>query len=313
MSSELKKGLNEVEITGVVKENKLKEGKSDKGNYINGSLVIKTGEFSNIEIKVFVNELTKKGKEDIRYGVLKQIVSGDLPTLADGATEEEAIKVNIWSDDPSFSAGFKEDIFKPKNSSKVVTKINIDLGFGKIEVDDRIKPEDYKAKFDVDVYVDKIKEEIKDDEETGRVIVSGYVPVYGGKVIPIEMVAGIVKDEEGNEFDFAEQFRTDVDEGTPLRLWGKINFQQIVQEKKVGGFLGLAKTEEVKRYVSDLVLVGGDTPTVEIDEDLIKKALAEREIEIKEAEKKETRGIGLTNKLAPSKPKTKIDPNDIPF
>ena len=233
MSSELKKGLNEVEITGVVKENKLKEGKSDKGNYINGSLVIKTGEFSNIEIKVFVNELTKKGKEDIRYGVLKQIASGDLPTLADGATEEEAIKVNIWSDDPSFSAGFKEDIFKPKNSSKVVTKINIDLGFRKIEIDDKIKPEDYKAKFDVDVYVDKIKEEIKDDEETCRVIVSGYVPVYGGKVIPIEMVAGIVKDEEGNEFDFAEQFRTDFDEGTPLRLWGKINFQQIVQEKKV--------------------------------------------------------------------------------
>ena len=313
MSSELKQGLNSVEVTGVVKENKLEDNKNDKGNFINGSLIIKTGEFSNVEVKVFVSEFTKKGKQDLRYSILKQIALGELPTIADGATEEEAVKVSIWSDNNKFSAGFKEDIFKPKNSAKVVTKVNIDLGLGKFEINNKIKPEDYKAKFDVDVYVDKIKEEIKNEEETGRVVVSGYIPAYGGRVIPIEMVAGIVKDKDDNDFDFAEQFRTDVDEGTPLRLYGAINFQEIIEKKKVGGVLGMAKIEETKKYVSDLVLVGGDSSTVKINEEAIKDALAERDIKIKEIENKGSKGVGLKNKLATSKSSVKIDPNDIPF
>lgn len=313
MSNELKTGLNKVEIIGVAKENKLKEGKGECGNYINGSLIVKTGEFSTVELNVFVNETTKKGKKDVRYNFLKQILDGELKTLADGVSEEEAVKVNVWADNPKFSARFEEDIFKPKNSNKAIAKTKIDLGFGKIVADEKIKPEDYIAKFDVDMFIDKIKEEVKDDEETGRVIIAGYVPVYGGKVIPIEVVAGVVEDKDGNEFDFANQIRRDLDEKTSLNIWGKIDFQEIIIKKKKGGKLGLARIEEEKKYVSDLVAVGGDEPTVEFDEELITKALAEREISIKEVESKDNKGAGLKTRVASAKTKVKINPNDIPF
>jgi hypothetical protein len=279
MSQELRKAINKIEVTGAVKESKLNSGKGDNGNYINGSLVIKAGEFTEVEVKVFVAEKTQEGKVKKAYGTLKQILDKDVKTMADGASEEEAVKVRIWGNG-DFTPQFREEMYVTESTpDEVTTRLSLDLGFGNVTLDERITPEDYKATFDVELFIVKIEEEKKAGEETGRVVVKGYTPVHGGSVIPVEIVAGVVEDED-ESFDFAEQIRGSVGEQTTINLWGNIDYRSIIVQEKKGGGLGKAKIEEKRTYVHDLVATGGDIiddVNKEFDEELIRAAVVERE------------------------------------
>lgn len=286
-SQELRQALNKVEVTGVVKEHKLGTGKTENGDkYINGSLVIKAGEFTEVTVKVFVTETNSKGKVKKAYENLKKIQDGELKTLAE-VPEEEAVKVRLWGND-GFTPQFREEMYKPENATEVVARVGVDLGFGNITIDNNIEPEDHKATFDVEVFVESVEEEIdKNDEETGRVIVKGWCPVYGGSVIPLEIKVGVVNDEEG-EYDFAEDIRDNVDPDTTVNFWGDIDYRTIIEKTSKGGGLGRAKVEEKRTYVHDLVAVGADfvEGDGEYDIDLIKAARNVREEKKQEVENK---------------------------
>lgn len=277
-NQEIRQALNKIEITGVVKEHKLATGKTKNGDkYINGSLVIKAGEFTELTVKVMVSETNTKGKVKKAYENLEKIFKGELKTMAD-VSEEEAVKVRLWGNE-GFTPQFREEIFKPENVTEVVTKISVDLGFGNITIDNNITPEDYKATFDVEMFVVSVEEELnKNDEETGRAIVKGWVPVYGGSVIPLEIKAGIVEDEDG-EFDFAEDIRSNIDLESTLNFWGNIDYKAIIEKTSKGGSLGKAKIEEKRTYIHDLVAIGGDLIEGENEYDIedIKQATIERE------------------------------------
>lgn len=297
MADELRQGLNKVEVVGVVKEHKLKTGKGDNGKYINGSLVVKAGEFTEVTIKVMVNETNKEGKVKKAYETLQKILNGSFQTMVE-VPEEEAAKVKIWGNG-DFTPKFKEEIYKKEGSEEVKTSVSIDLGFGNIVIDGDVKPEDYKAKFDVEVFVTKIEEEIIEDEETGRVKVTGWTPVYGGTVIPLTIICGTLKDDDGNDYDFAEDIRSQVREEDTINFWGEIDFKKMVEVVKKGGSLGKAKTEEKTTYVHDLVAIGADfiegENAYEIED--IQKAMTERENKKQEVANKETskneKGTGL--------------------
>ena len=233
-NQEIRQALNKVDITGVVKEHKLSASKNEKGNkYINGSLVVKAGEFTEITVKVYVEEVNSKGKVKKAYETLEKILKGEEKTMAE-VSEEEAVKVRLWGNE-GFTPQFKEEMFKPENVAEVVTKICVELGFGNITIDNKITPEDYKATFDVEVFVESVEEEIdKSGEETGRVVVKGWCPVFGGSVIPLEFKAGIIQDDEG-DYDFAEDIRSNIDPETTVNFWGDIEFKAIVEKTTRGG------------------------------------------------------------------------------
>ena len=301
---EIRQALNKIDITGVVKEHKLNSGKNEKGKYINGSLVIKAGEFTEITVKVFVEETNSKGKTKKSYEALNKILKGEAKTIAE-VSEEEAVKVRLWGND-GFTPQFKEEIFKPENSIEVVTNIVVDLGFGNVTIDDKIKTEDYEAKFDVEMFVESVKEEINKatEEETGRVIVKGWCPVYGGSVIPLEIKVGMVIDDDGEEFDFAEDIRSSVDPETTVNFWGDIDFKAIVEKKSKGGSLGKAKVDKKTIYVHDLVAIGADY--IEGDDEYaiedIQQARVEREnkkqetTDKKEGDSKSNKSSGIANR-----------------
>ena len=135
-------------------------------------------------------------------------------------------------------------MYKKKDIEEVATIIKLDLGFGNIAVDNTITEEDYKAEFDIEVYVTNISEEFdKEENETGRIKVKGWLPVYGGKVIPIEMVAGTILGDDGEEINIAEGIQDAVEEGSTFNAWGDINFEKIVEEVKKGGSIGKAKVD----------------------------------------------------------------------
>lgn len=300
---ELRKAINKIEIVGVVKESKLNAGEGENGKYINGSLVIKAGEFTEVELKVYVGEKTQKGETRRAYSTLKQILDRKYLTLADHEDEEEAVKVRVWGNN-DFSPQFREEMYvTDANPNEVVTRISIDLGFGNITINNDLTPEDYKAEFDVEMFVKSVEEEVKNGEATGRAIVHGYVPAYNGTVFPLQVVAGIIEDEEG-EYDFGSEVLNHIQEGDTVRLWGDINYKRIITKKTVGGSLGRAKVEESVTYVNELNAVGGDIiddPEKMFDEELIKIALKERESKKQETlekykEEKGNKGRGNINR-----------------
>jgi len=304
-NTELRQAINDITLVGEVKEQKLNLNKNKEGNYINGSLVINTGDFSEIEIKVFVSEKNKKGKVKKSFETLQKLINEDFLTLASCKNDEDrenVAKVRIQGQ-KEFTPRFNEDIFKIKETEEVKTKVNIDLGFGNITVDSSIKPEDYKAKFDVEMFVTSVKEEIKQDEPTGRAIVSGWTPIYGGKVIPMEVVVGIILNDDGEEFDFGEDILAQVEEGMTLNVWGDINYKSIITKTTKGGGLGRAKVEEHREYINELVVVGADiqeNEEKEFDMELIKQAKIERDVAIEEKKNEEIvdnkKGKGMGNK-----------------
>ena len=309
-NTELRQAINDITLVGEVKEQKLNLNKNKEGNYINGSLVINTGDFSEIEIKVFVAEKNKKGKVKKSFETLQKLINEDYFTLASCKNDEDrenVAKVRIQGQ-KEFTPRFNEDIFKVKETEEVKTKVNIDLGFGNVTIDSSIKPEDYKATFDIEMFVTSVKEETKQDEPTGRAIVSGWTPIYGGKVIPMEVVVGIILNDDGEEFDFGEDILAQVEEGMTLNVWGDINYKSIITKTTKGGGLGRAKVEEHKEYINELVVVGADIQEdedKEFDMELIKQAKIERDVAIeeeknKEVDSKDKKGKGMGNKSGAS-------------
>ena len=286
-TQETRQGNNAITLIGEVKEHNLKVNTSKKdgkeSTYINGNMVIKTGEFSDITLEVFVGELSSKGNVKKEFTTLLEFINEDLKTGANVKESKDVTKVRIFGDG-NFTPRFKEDIFKGKGSDEVKTKIKMDLGFGKVAVDNRITPDQYKATFDVEVYVRNIIEEEKEGETTGRAKIEGLLPIYGGSVIPLEIIAGVVEDEEGS-FDFGEQVLNGVDIGSTINLWGAINYQAIVTKITKGGSLGRAKVEEKTEYINEFQAEGGDVTedeNKEFDGELIKKALLARDSAIEE-------------------------------
>lgn len=304
MNQEVKTGLNTIEVTGAVKEHKLKSGKADNGKYINGSLVIKTGDNSDVEVKVFVSEKTKKGTEKKAYTHLKSILDGEKKTMAE-VSEEEAVKVRIYGSG-DFTPGFKDEMFKnPANDKEVIEKTTCDLGFGNIAILDNCDKEKYDAVFDIEMFIENIKDEEKQDEKTGRIIIKGCIPTFNGSVIPMTIFAGTIKDEDGTEIDFAEQVNECVEQGMTVNFWGKINHQKIETKKTKGGSMGKAKVQTDTRYVDELVAIGADIIDEEkgFDAELIKQAKVNREnkkeeVKNKEEKKGSTKGKGMTPKSA---------------
>lgn len=290
MANELRQGTNKINVVGVVKEHKLQLQKNDKKEeYINGSLVIKAGEFTEIELKVYVTKLKKDGSVKKNFETLKKFIDKEYDTIV--SNKENAVTLSVYGND-TFCPQLKEDRYPNGTKTETITKLSCDLGFGNIKIDD-YSEEDFKANFDIEMFVTSVDEEVKDDEETGRVIVKGFTPIYGGDVMEVKVFAGKIVDEEG-EYDFAEDVRDGVDAGDTVNFWGDINFMKIIEQKKKGGGLGRAKIEEKSTYINELVAIGAeiiDDEEKAFDEELIGKAVKERKIameeKLREAKEKE--------------------------
>ena len=282
-------GKNSVEIVGIVKEQKLKpitynkDGKEFEA--ISGSLVIACGEFKTVEIRLMVNKLTKKGTVNKTYEKLQGFIQGDYLTMVDNIEEATRVKIRGNGD---FTPKLEENRFANKERTEVITAPSVNLGFGNITIDNTIPEEDFKAMVDVDVYIGSIEEEINNnEEETGRVIMQTYLPLYakeGLDIMPLKVVAGVLPaTETEDECDVAQAVRDYISEGDTVNMWIDINHERIVKKVAKGGGIGRAKIEDSTTYINEFVMIGGepiDDVEKQFDEDFIRKALQERKIRL---------------------------------
>ena len=273
---ELREALNEVFIEGILKEKTLElatinvQGK--KADVIRGELVISDKENSEHRVRVFANKLTKEGKENSVYKGLKTVMD-EYVSVAEalklGQTAEAADKVRITKG----KIGLNE-YYTPNGELRSFPIVTTNFV-------NRVKDGTYnpKAEFSLEFYFDNILPEIKDNEETGRLIVKGIVPVYGGEVIPLTF---IVADE-----DAVNYIQTNYEKGKTGKVWGElVNTVEITKIVEQG--FGKAKEKIVTKIINELVITGGEEDQYNEDDersystDLIKKAMAERDIKLDE-------------------------------
>ena len=243
--TQIRQADNKVKIEGILKEISLSEGKNDKNiDIISGDVVILTGEHSEHSVSVYVAKETKDGKENRAFKgistVMKEYVS-IAALLKDGRTMEEAkemaTKIRVGNAQLSLNEFYSNDdlISRPRISSNFFNRIE-DNSF------------DPKAEFEIECYFEKVRKEMKDSEETGRLLIDAIVPMYGGTVVPMEFVA---------DGGVAEYLENNYETKKTGRIWGEIvNIAERVVTKKSG--FGKDKEDITVNYTRELVITGGN-------------------------------------------------------
>jgi hypothetical protein len=311
--STLRQADNEVVVEGILSEVNLVERESAaKENYINGKIIIEVGEGETHTFSVFCKELKKDGTENKLYEGLQTVIKDYISVAKVG--KEEADKVRIKQGQLGVNDYAQAGVLKsfPELSTNRITRV---------KPNEKFEP---KAKFDVELVVQSVSEETdRDGEETGRVKVKGYVPQFGGKIAPLEFVA----DGAGAEF-----IRENYEAGHTVNINGLIinRVETKVTETEQG--FGKPKKKVTEKFFREFLITGGSEPYDEEDKnaykmEVIKKALAEREVYLeglikkdeekskkgnKGAAKKEEKKGGFGTK--PSEKKTiDISDDDLPF
>ena len=251
-TNELKEALNEVNIVGFVKEKNLEIKKDDKGvTYITGTIDIQTDKNSSHKVSVYSKEFKSNGEPNKVYTglipVMNEYVSKaqllkEHPDMTPIEAEAQATKVRVSG---------KISRMEYYRNGELISYPQITANFFSRVDEDKYQP---KAEFDIVMYYDKIVPEIKGDEETGRVKVSGYIAQFNGTVIPVEFVA----DE-----DTAEYILNNFETKRTGEIWGDLISTAITKVEKKNGF-GKDMTKSRTTYVNEMLITGGDD---QLDED----------------------------------------------
>lgn len=241
----LRQADNKVIVEGYVVEHKLevrdykRKGKDntefqDKG--ITGTVDVRTGENEVQQVRFFTYATNAQGKPNGNFKsyseFMEKVVSQADVASGKGETPsfvriQGSLELNEY---------YGQDGKLRQNPQIAGTFINM------------ITPlEETKATFDVEAIIKSVRDEVKNDEETGRVIISAFVPLYN-KIVPLEFVVG----NKG-----ADYVRDNFESSSTVNVWGKFtNFRKVTEKVTEGGF-GEDKVEEKVEYLRELEITGG--------------------------------------------------------
>lgn len=286
--------LNEVNIEGYLSEVKLEETKDKDGmDIIRGEYKIKTSNMVGdkeipveIPIRVYQPRLTKNKKDNPAYASAKKIMT-DFTSIAAGGLEKATA---IYLSDKWTS--LQENFFKSR-SGQMVFSSAIRASFAGEANKSELKPH---AKFKVIVVVGEIKEEIdRNDNETGRYILKGIIPQYGGRADVVDFII--------DEPKVIDHIKNNWNKGDTVLIGGYINFSSVTTETVSAQSFGEPIVETHTKSIREFVITGGhDAPLTEEEgaysnED-IAVALKDRQARIEKAKEKEISQAANTNNTA---------------
>jgi hypothetical protein len=136
----------------------------------------------------------------------------------------------------------------------------------------------HKAEFEVEVYIASITSEMNGEEETGRIVVTGWVPTYNG----IEQIKLVATD------DVADAVESMFTPRQTVRFFGDIINNRIEKVIEIPVAIGKPRKKITTTYKNDLVITGASAPYEEDDaikpyvSDVINAAIQERKNRIEE-------------------------------
>ncbi|GLZ63250.1 hypothetical protein QTN46_09295 [Bacillus amyloliquefaciens] len=297
----LREASNVVTIEGILAEVRHTEWKSGKG--LNIELDIEVAPNEAHTVKGFSKYKKADGTDNAIAKGYQTIIS-EYKSIAEHG-RDQADKVRITQGKIGLNEYCSQGILKayPQLTTNFVNRLDANEEFNP------------RAEFDVELFVKNVTEEKVKGEETGRVNLNGYIPLYGGKVIPFEFVVT----KEGSHY-----VENNYEKGSTVNVFGKIiNFKEQKVTTKTAAF-GEDKKEITINSKREYLITGGDDPYDEdsknaFNADAIKKALTEREIYLDELKnesgnennKKSGFGGSAPNNK-PSKP-VEISDDDLPF
>ena len=265
----LREALNNVRIVGVLKEKNLEVKNGENGKFISGYILIETDENNVHRVNIYSSEKTKDKKPSGLYKGI-ETVKDSYVSLADCSQNnlppEHAAKVAINTGRLGLNEYYSED-------GTLHSTWSISTSFVS-----RLKGEDFTpvAQFEVEGFIAGVKN--KDDKVSVQLI----VPVYGGRVIPIDF----------STTDKAGSFIEDNFKRGESAIFRGILLNIVEKEVKVKQGFGEAREDVTIKYVRSLVINDGDENPYDEDGDKawsskdIKSALEAREVYLEELQAK---------------------------
>lgn len=270
-TTELREAINEVVIEGKLREKNIEEAtidtKDGKAEVIRGEIIVATGENAEHRIRVFANKLTKDKKENSVYKGLHTVME-DYVSIAEalksGLTEDEATKVRITKG----KLGLNE-FYTPTGELRSFPVISTNFI-------NRVQGEfNPRAEFSLELFFESLSHEIVNEEETGRLVVKGIVPIYGGKVIPLTLYAP--------KGEIADYLDSTYEVNRTGKVWGEV-INEVEITKTIEKGFGKAKEKIISNIKHELLITGGDEEQYDEENtnsysvEVIRKALADRDI-----------------------------------
>ncbi|WP_206098610.1 hypothetical protein [Paenibacillus silvae] len=254
---QLQEAENKVHIEGTIVEVKIEEDKLPDGReIIKGDIDIQVDEDSVHTVSMF----SMKYKQD---KTISGIYKGILTIKNDYKPGD---KVRITQGNVRLNEYIHQD-----GTLKSYPQINSNF-VNRVKDTDVFEP---KATFSFEMVVANVKEEIKNDEETGRAIIKGYIPIYGGEVIPFETVV-----TDPNAVNYVT---SNYEKGQTVSLHGDIVNQTIVTRKEIEVGFGDPQEKIDRKTIREYVVKGGSAPYEEDDKNAFDPQLVGKALKVREA------------------------------
>lgn len=259
METNLRQAEAKVSVEGVVSELELTEelNKELGCNQITGYLTVKTDDTNFVRFNVRINAKTKAGTDNKAYAGITTVMN-EYRSIAQYGEEADKVRItgdlNLYHSDQTNQdmVGYKSNFF------------NRVIG-------------DYEphATFDVEMFIQSITPEINQDEdETGRILVKGWVPQYENGIEPLTLIAPV---------DVADAVSNTFEPGQTVRFFGDIINDRVVIRKEIPVAIGKPKVETHTLTKNELLITGASeayeediTPEAPYAVETIKAAIQER-------------------------------------
>lgn len=284
-NKKLQEGINNIHIEGLVKEIRIEEKPIGGKDAISGEIDIQVTPDSIHTINVFSYKLTQEGKVSGLYKTLVTIRDEYKTIDADGIDNADKVRVETSGKFDNGKVSKNEYVGQDgewKSFPRLTAKFVNRLKAGEV-----FEPQ---AKFNLEIAVAGTKEEVRNNEETGRLILKGYIVNFQDQKDDFKKIY---------PFDFIVENPTSVkyvqnnyEKGQTVKIHGDIVNSKIVTKRLVEVGFGDPQEEIERKEVREYIIVSGTPPYDEDDKNaydvgLIREALKKREaaIEKKKEEK----------------------------
>lgn len=259
----LREANNTVHICGILKNTDLEIRQDRNGNnFISGKVVVLVEGDDDIPNEVTVrcqaNQYTAAKQESKLYSNLVKFKTNCVTMASlmaiEGLTEKEAKKRASYV---RMNGRLMRSEYPDKNG-RLASYEGVSCSFITIFDDNNMWQYAPEATFDVEIFFKAIRPETnRDGEETGRILIDGIIPIYGGKVIPYSFVA---------EDDTADYMSSNYEIGRTGHIWGDLVSTVQRQEIVHQGF-GKPHKEVKTTFKHENLITGGDETQYDEDDE----------------------------------------------
>lgn len=272
----MRRVANKVQIEGYLRENNLELIRNDKQEeVIRGSLVVALDNVRSCRAQFYVSRFnTLKPGETTRqeskaYSRLVELLPGNTISISSLMKDQAAMTFDVAKESATkvWIIGALQEYIRKDEKGEVISSTTIKGLSAGIKTESDKHPFTQKAEFEVEMYIEGKRPEMKDGEETGRIVLTGLIPEYDDSVSRIEFVT-----ELGDATDYIEE---NYNVGQTVKVYGDVINTYVRVEKESGGhtFGRTIEPQYETTFTSERQIFGGTaTPLDEDDENALKKA-----------------------------------------